>query len=98
MDATIFRRYMNYYYSNYWEFLNTSLKSANAFIAGGAVLAAYSNDYVNDLDVYIYASKAVAFVNALTDDETYKIGGNHYLRPCYDTSFFLKNRYFEYEN
>ena len=91
LDSQKFKNYMVMYFGSYWNKLNQCLKESDAVIAGGAVLAAYSNDYVNDLDVYIYASKAVEFVNALTNDKTYKIGGNHYLRPCYDTSFFLKN-------
>ena len=91
LDSQKFKNYMVMYFASYWIKLNQCLKESDAVIAGGAVLAAYSKDYVNDLDVYIYASKAVAFVNALTNDKTYKIGGNHYLRPCYDKSFFLKN-------
>jgi hypothetical protein len=91
LDSQKFKDYMDMYFRSYWNKLNQYLKDSNAVIAGGAVLAAYSNDYVNDLDVYIYASKAVEFVNALTNDKTYKIGENHYLRPSYDKSFFLKN-------
>ena len=91
LDSQKFKDYMDMYFRSYWNKLNQYLKESNAVIAGGAVLAAYSNDYVNDLDVYIYASKAVEFVNALTNDKTYKIGENHYLRPSYDKSFFLKN-------
>jgi hypothetical protein len=64
MDTNIFTRHMESYYKDYWSFLNTSLKTANAFIAGGAVLGAYIDDKINDIDIYIHASKAVAFVNA----------------------------------
>jgi hypothetical protein len=84
---------MNYYYREHWEFLNTSLKTANAFIAGGAVLGAYTDDKINDLDIYIHVSKAVAFVNAITANSMYTISTtNNYLRPSYDQSFFRKNK------
>jgi hypothetical protein len=73
MDTNIFTTYMKSYYTEYWEFLNTSLKTANAFIAGGAVLGAYTDDKINDVDIYIHASKAVAFVNAITANSMYTI-------------------------
>ena len=93
MDRSIFTTYMNYYYREHWAFLNTSLKTANAFIAGGAVLGAYTDDKINDLDIYIHASKAVAFVNAITLNDTYIMSTrNNYLRPSYDQSFFRKNK------
>ena len=93
MDTNIFTTYINYYYREYWEFLNTSLKTANAFIAGGAVLGAYTDDKINDVDIYIHASKAVAFVNAITLNDTYIMSTrNNYLRPSYDQSFFRKNK------
>ena len=93
MDTSIFTTYMNYYYREHWEFLNTSLKTANAFIAGGAVLGAYTDHKINDVDIYIHASKAVAFVNAITSNNMYTISTrNNYLRPSYDQSFFRKNK------
>jgi hypothetical protein len=93
MDTTIFTQYMIAYYNDYWEFLNTSLKTADAFIAGGAVLAAYTDGRINDLDIYIHASKAVAFVNAITSNDVYIMSTrDNYLRPSYDQSFFRKNK------
>lgn len=93
MDTNVFTTYMNYYYTDHWEFLNTSLKTANAFIAGGAVLGAYTDHKINDVDIYIHASKAVAFVNAITSNNMYTISTrNNYLRPSYDQSFFRKNK------
>ena len=93
MDTTIFTKYMIAYYNDYWEFLNTSLKTANAFIAGGAVLGSYTDGGINDLDIYIHASKAVAFVNAITSNDVYIMSNrNNYLRPSYDQSFFRKNK------
>jgi hypothetical protein len=76
----------------YWNKLNEYIKDSNAIVAGGAVLAAYSDDVVNDLDIYIHVSKTVDFVNKLIDDGTYALAleGN-YLRPSYDQSFFRKN-------
>ena len=93
MDTNIFIRYMISYYNDYWGVLNDSLIRANAFIAGGAVLGAYTDDKINDLDIYIHASKAVAFVNTITSNNMYTISNrNNYLRPSYDQSFFRKNK------
>ena len=93
LDLQKFTDHMSMHFGDeYWNKLNQYIKDSNAMIAGGAVLSAYSNDIVNDLDVYIYASKAVDFVNNLTNDGTYEVAfeGN-YLRPSYDQSFFRKN-------
>ena len=74
LDLQKFTDHMSMHFGDeYWNKLNQYIKDSNAMIAGGAVLAAYSNDIVNDLDVYIYASKAVDFVNNLTNDGTYEV-------------------------
>ena len=93
LDLQKFTDHMSMHFGEeYWNKLNEYIKDSNALIAGGAVLAAYSNDDVNDLDIYIHASKAVDFVNNLTNDGTYEVAfeGN-YLRPSYDQSIYRKN-------
>jgi hypothetical protein len=93
LDLKKFTDHMSMHFGDeYWNKLNQYIKDSNAIIAGGAVLAAYSNDIVNDLDIYIHVSDAINFVNNLTNDGTYEISvrGN-YLRPSYDQSFFRKN-------
>ena len=93
LDLQKFTDHMSMHFGDeYWNKLNEYLKDSNAIIAGGAVLAAYSDDVVNDLDVYIHVSKTVDFVNKLIDDGTYELSlGGNYLRPSYDQSFFRKN-------
>jgi hypothetical protein len=93
LDLKKFTDHMSMHFGDeYWNKLNQYIKDSNAIIAGGAVLAAYSNDIVNDLDIYIHVSDAINFVNNLRNDGTYEISleGN-YLRPSYDQSFFRKN-------
>jgi len=93
LDLKKFTDHMSMHFGDeYWHKLNEYIKHSNAIIAGGAVLAAYSDDVVNDLDIYIHVSKTVDFVNKLVDDGTYELAleGN-YLRPSYDQSFFRKN-------
>lgn len=91
LDSTIFTDHMYSYFGDYWGIIKQNLIDANAIIAGGSVLAAYSDDIVNDIDIYIYASKAIELVNALTANDMYLMSHENYLRPSYDQSFFRKN-------
>ena len=89
LDTRTFTDHMYNYFGDYWDVLNMHLIEADAVIAGGSVLSSYSDDSVNDIDVYIYASKAIKFVDALTANR-YKISIKN-LRSSYDQSFFRKN-------
>jgi len=89
LDTRTFTDHMYNYFGDYWDVLNMHLVEAEAVIAGGSVLSAYSDDSVNDIDVYIYASKAIKFVNMLTYKK-YRLIKTH-LRSSYDQSFFRKN-------
>ena len=91
LDSTVFTDHMHNYFGSYWNIINQNLIEAEAIIAGGSVLAAYSDDSVNDIDIYIYASKAIELVDVLTANGIYQMSVENYLRPSYDQSFFRKN-------
>ena len=82
------------YYKGKWKILNDALIAADAIIAGGAVLAAYNQDsmHINDVDIYIHASKALNFVDVLDKSIlNYRVGYRNYIAPAYDQSFFRRN-------
>ena len=84
----------NYYRDGKWKILNDALIAADAIIAGGAVLAAYNQDsmYINDVDIYIHASKTLKFVDDLDKSIlNYRISYGNYIAPAYDQSFFRRN-------
>ena len=82
------------YYKGKWKILNDALIAADAIIAGGAVLVAYNQDsmHINDVDIYIHASKALNFVDVLDKSIlNYRVGYRNYIAPAYDQSFFRRN-------
>ena len=84
----------DHYRDGKWEIFNDALIAADAIIAGGAVLAAYNQDsmYINDVDIYIHASKALNFVDVLDKSIlNYRVGYRNYIAPAYDQSFFRRN-------
>ena len=91
----------DHYRDGKWEIFNDALIAADAIIAGGAVLAAYNQDSmdINDVDIYIHASKALNFVHILEESRyrnflrgiDYRLGHGNYIAPAYDQSFFRRN-------
>ena len=84
----------DHYRDGKWEIFNDALIAADAIIAGGAVLAAYNQDsmYINDVDIYIHASKTLKFVDDLDKSIlNYRISYGNYIAPAYDQSFFRRN-------
>ena len=80
----------DHYRDGKWEIFNDALIAADAIIAGGAVLAAYNQDsmYINDVDIYIHASKTLKFVDDLDKSIlNYRISYGNYIAPAYDQSF-----------
>ena len=84
----------DHYRDGKWEIFNDALIAADAIIAGGAVLAAYNQDSrdINDVDIYIHASKTLKFVDDLDKSIlNYRISYGNYIAPAYDQSFFRRN-------
>ena len=82
------------YYKGKWKILNDALIAADAIIAGGSLLASYNQDSrdINDIDIYIHASKALNFVDVLDKSIlNYRFGYRNYIAPAYDQSFFRRN-------
>ena len=97
LDTKVFiNRMRNVVYGDttWWSNINRLLIENNALIAGGSVLSPYIDidGRINDLDIYIHRSNAIAFVEGLTTSTNYSFTkrGN-YIQPAYDQSFFRKN-------
>ena len=78
--------------SRYDSFVN-AIRDSKALIAGGSVLSAYSPKTfkISDFDIYVNASNANELYNKLINIGYSRFGGNSYIAPAYDQSFFCKN-------
>lgn len=78
-----------YYKINDIKILFKVLKETNSIIAGGSVLAGFTDFNINDIDIYVNVKNVVKVVEALI-----KLGyilNYSCLAPPYDQSFFKKN-------
>jgi len=97
LDTEVFIRVMKtlVYGEAPWRIINRLLIENNAVIAGGSVLAPYIHDgmiKINDLDIYIHKSNAIAFVDGIISLLGYSFTNKgNFIKPAYDQSFFKKN-------
>ena len=71
---------------------NNIIISSRALIAGGSVLAAYTDSKINDLDIYVHTSMALALQQGLSRmGYVFNTWGGNFISPAYDQSFFRKN-------
>ena len=71
-----------------------AVKTANALVAGGSILAAFGDYPINDLDIYVHHSKAKTFLDDLSSKCGYSLRqyGSFHQASQYDRSFFRKNK------
>lgn len=75
--------------ANWLNTFSQLLRNTQSILAGGSVLAAYANYYINDFDIYVNASNADQLINGL---RTLNLETKFVVfAPPYDESFFRKN-------
>jgi hypothetical protein len=92
LDVEIFRNVLREEFEENYDDFNDIIIDTHCLIAGGSVLAAYTNGRINDFDIYVHKSHAKVLKDRLIDLLGYQFNVyNNYLRPAYDESFFRKN-------
>lgn len=87
-----FRTHCNKLTEHMYDQLRSIIKDSNALIAGGSVVCALTDAPVNDFDVYVHYSQALALIRRLHHEcnltfESWKI----HMGSMYDESFFRRN-------
>lgn len=88
-DVKFFQKSLKDLFSDQYETFNQAIIYTESIIAGGAVLSAYADFKLHDLDLYIHTSQAKKMSKLLTD-----MGfgfNNGHIASRYDKSFFRKN-------
>ena len=76
---------------NIFNTFNNGIRQADALIAGGAVLSAYTGGTINDLDIYVHISRVSKLKDVLVNIGFQFSLYLNYIAPPYDQSFFKRN-------
>lgn len=75
-----------------YEAFNNLLSQSGAVVAGGGVLAQYSNFNSRDIDIYVPQANFLAFYEKLRNKNNFAVRiTNAHIAPAYDNSFLKKN-------
>lgn len=94
LDKEIYLQYLRQTleHENFYKGFTNAIRLSKAVVAGGSVLAAYSNFKTSDIDIYVNINNAKKLYNKLQKgfNNGFKII-HHNFAPAYDESFFAKN-------